>query len=193
MSEIFPSAVEGKFYDHSYEVVLLGDANTGKSSCLRAFAGEEFNGSYTPTIGARVVERYVNLDETRFRLMIWDTSGQGRFRASNRVYYEGALGYVIVYNTTEQETFDNVPHWINEARTHGETDAAVMVMGGKSDRTDETVVSYETAKEFADKNDVLLFEVSAKDKTNIELALTTFVAKIRQKRISPKDIGVAQN
>ncbi len=43
------------------------------------------------------------------------------------------------------------------------------------------MVAYETAKKLADENDILFFEVSAKEETNVELALLTLVAEIRRK------------
>ncbi len=54
-----------------------------------------------------------------------------------------------------------------------------MIVGTKIDVTDKREVTYEAAKAFADEEDLLLFEVSAKDDTNIDLALITLVAKIK--------------
>lgn len=165
----------GKTYD--YKIVLLGDADSGKSSCFRAFAKQEFDSLYTPTIGAAFNAQDLFLDENYFKLKVWDTAGQHRYRTLLQLYCRGAEGIVIVYNTSRQETFDNVPYWIEK---YAHPDATVMMLGSKSDLTEEKVVSYETAKDLANEKDILFFEVSAKDGTNIELALTTFVAKIHQ-------------
>ncbi len=54
-----------------------------------------------------------------------------------------------------------------------------MIVGSKSDVIDKREVTYEAAKAFADEEDLLLFEVSAKDGTNTDLALITLVAKIK--------------
>ncbi len=181
LPSIFPSAAEAKTYDYIYKVVLLGDIDTGKTSVLLWLARENFTELYIPTIGIDFTVRTVSLDEIQYKLQVWDTSGQERFRTITRAYYRGALGLVIFYDASRQNSFDNVPYWIEEARMHGHPDATLMLVGTKCDCSDEKEVAYETAKDFADGRNILFFEVSAKDETNIEFAVLTLVAEIRRK------------
>ena len=44
----------------------------------------------------------------------WDTAGQERFRTITSSYYRGAHGIIVVYDTTEAETFNNVKQWLHE-------------------------------------------------------------------------------
>ncbi len=85
----------------------------------------------------------------------------------------------MFYDASRQSTFDNVPNWIEDAKKY--PGATLMLVGTKCD-SKEKVVAYDTAKELADENDILFFEVSAKDETNIELAVMALVAEIRQKQ-----------
>ncbi len=179
---IFPSAAKGRAYDYVYKVVLSGDRYSGKSRVLSRLAGENFTESYIPTIMFDILMYTVSLDEIRYKLQVWDTYGQDRSRNSTHAYYQ-ALGIVIVYDASRQNSFDNVPCWIEEARKYGHPDATLMLVGTKCD-SEKKVVAYETAKELADENDSLFFEVSAKDETNIELALLTLVAEIRRKHVN---------
>ncbi len=98
-----------------------------------------------------------------------------------RRYYRGIQGVIIFYDASSQNTFDNVPYWIEEARKYGHSDVTLMLVGTKCDCSEKKVVTYETAKEFADENDILFFEVSARDETNIEFAVLTLVAEIRRR------------
>ena len=44
----------------------------------------------------------------------WDTAGQERFRTITSSYYRGAHGIIVVYDVTDQESFNNVKQWLNE-------------------------------------------------------------------------------
>ncbi len=183
-SSIFPSAAEGKAYDYIYKVVLSGDTYSGKTSILQRLTLEHFSKMYVPTVGITFRLHSVGLDEIRYKLQLWDQTGRPRkkFRTMTAcTYYREAQGIIITYNALRQDTFDNVPYWIEEARKYGHPDATLMLVGTKCDWSEDKVVAYETAKEFADENDILFFEVSAKDGTNIECAVLTLVAEIRRK------------
>ncbi len=179
---IYPSAsaAEGRTYDYLYKVVLSGDACTGKTSVLLRLARESFYTGYIPTIGLDFRLYSVILDEIRYKLQVWEQAGQERFRTLTRGYYRGIQGVIIFYDASSQNTFDNVPYWIKEARKYAHPDATLMLMGTKCDCSEKKVVTYETAKEFAEENDILFFEVSAKYETNIEFAVSTLVAEIRR-------------
>ena len=47
-------------------------------------------------------------------LQIWDTAGQERFRTITSSYYRGAHGIIVVYDTTDSETFEHVKTWLHE-------------------------------------------------------------------------------
>ncbi len=61
-------------------------------------------------------------------------------------------------------------YWIEEVKKNGSPDVTVMLVGAKTDLSEGKVVTYETAKDFGDENDIMFFEVSAKDGTNTDLA-----------------------
>lgn len=46
--------------------------------------------------------------------MQWDTAGQERFRTITSSYYRGAHGIIVVYDVTDQESFNNVKQWLHE-------------------------------------------------------------------------------
>lgn len=47
-------------------------------------------------------------------LLQWDTAGQERFRTITSSYYRGAHGIIVVYDVTDQESFNNVKQWLHE-------------------------------------------------------------------------------
>ena len=48
------------------------------------------------------------------KLQIWDTAGQERFRTITSSCYRGSHGIIVVYDVTDQESFNNVKQWLNE-------------------------------------------------------------------------------
>ena len=52
--------------------------------------------------------RTIQLEGKTIKLQIWDTAGQERFRTITSSYYRGAHGIIVVYDTTDAETFEHV-------------------------------------------------------------------------------------
>jgi Ras-related protein Rab-1A len=78
------------------------------------FADDTYTESYISTIGVDFKIRTLELDGKTIKLQIWDTAGQERFRTITSSYYRGAHGIIVVYDVTDQESFNNVKQWMNE-------------------------------------------------------------------------------
>ena len=165
-------------YDELYKLLIIGDSNTGKSCLMNCFVGDEFDDVYIPTIGVDFKVRSVVLDGVKIKLQVWDTAGDPRFRTITRAYYRGSTGIIVTYSVTKKESFQNVPHWIEEAKRFGRPDVNLIVVGTGCDRR-EREVDYFTARDFADEQQLSFLEVSAKDSTNVELAFLTLTQEIK--------------
>lgn len=163
-----------------FRLLFVGDDDTGKSCCVESFAEDPFCSNYAPTIGVDFRMHDVYLDERTITLEIFHAAGQARFREYISAFYRSPQGIVIVYDATRQKTFDNVQNWIEELRQHTSVNTPLLLLGNKCDLTEEKVVDYETAKDFADEHNIPFFEVSAKDGTNVELSVMTLVTLIMQ-------------
>ncbi|KAM3756589.1 hypothetical protein ACB098_02G123400 [Castanea mollissima] len=104
--------------------------------------------SYISTIGVDFKIRTVEQDGKTIKLQIWDIAGQERFRTITSSYYRGAHGIIIVYDVTDQESFNNVKQWLSEIDRYASENVNKLLVGNKSDLTANKVVSYETAKDF---------------------------------------------
>ena len=166
-----------------YKVLVVGDAEAGKTSAVGSFTGDYFNPTYTPTIGVDFRIHTIELDEFRIKLQLWDLAGQAGYRAIPNSYYRKCVGSIIAYNATKEETFVSVPCWIEEISRNTHPDAKIVLIGTNGDRVDEKVVDYTIARDFASERQIPFFEVSSKDGTNVELAFMTLVAQLRQLQI----------
>jgi Ras-related protein Rab-8A len=84
----------------------------GKSCCLLRFSEDSFTPSFITTIGIDFKIRTIELDGKRVKLQIWDTAGQERFRTITTAYYRGAMGILLVYDVTDERSFNSkhLPH-----------------------------------------------------------------------------------
>lgn len=54
----------------------------------------------------------VELQGKKIKLQIWDTAGQERFHTITTSYYRGAMGIMLVYDITQEKTFENIAKWL---------------------------------------------------------------------------------
>ena len=57
----------------------------------------------------------------------------------------------VVYDVTDQESFNNVKQWLNEIDRYANENVNKLLVGNKSDLTAKKVVDYQTAKVRADR------------------------------------------
>lgn len=89
------------------KLLLIGDSGVGKSCCLLRFSEDSFTPSFITTIGIDFKIRTIELDGKRVKLQIWDTAGQERFRTITTAYYRGAMGILLVYDVTDEKSFNS--------------------------------------------------------------------------------------
>jgi len=149
-------------HDELFKFIIIGEADTGKSSLLRYFLDKKFRKSpqTNHTVGVEFGAKTVTLYGKRVKLQIWDTAGQERFRSVTRSYYRGSMGCLLVYDITNRETFNRLPCWLADARELAK-DVTVIVVGNKIDKKEERDVTLLEASGFAQDNGLLFLETSA--------------------------------
>lgn len=176
-------------YDYLFKLLLIGDSGVGKSCLLLRFADDSYLDSYISTIGVDFKIRTVDQDGKTIKLQIWDTAGQERFRTITSSYYRGAHGIIIVYDITDQDSFNNVKQWLSEIDRYASNNVNKLLVGNKSDLTASRAVPYETAKAFADEIGIPFLETSAKDATNVEQAFLTMTTEIKNRMATQPGAG----
>lgn len=94
-------------FSNQIKLLLIGDSGVGKSCCLLRFSEDSFTPSFITTIGIDFKIRTIELDNKRVKLQIWDTAGQERFRTITTAYYRGAMGILLVYDVTDEKSFNS--------------------------------------------------------------------------------------
>ncbi|KAI5071209.1 hypothetical protein GOP47_0013460 [Adiantum capillus-veneris] len=168
----------GSKVDYIFKVVLIGDTAVGKSQLLKRFSQKEFSMESRATIGVEFQTRTVFLDGKTIKTQIWDTAGQERYRAVTSAYYRSAVGALLVYDITKEQSFEHVPRWLDELKIHADSNLVVMLVGNKCDLNNLRAVSTEEAKAYAEKEGLFFLETSALDATNVETAFVTVLIEI---------------
>lgn len=163
-------------YNNLYKILIVGDANAGKTAILDQFTNKNFDGKYISTIGIDFNVKCITVDDDAvIKLQIWDTCGQERFKALTRSYYRNAQAIVIVYDITNLKSFDNAKQWIRETELYVDSDVLCVLVGNKSDLYEHRKVQYYDGHKLADEKQIQFFETSAKYDNNIE-TLFDFIA-----------------
>uniref|UniRef100_H3CBZ9 small monomeric GTPase n=1 Tax=Tetraodon nigroviridis TaxID=99883 RepID=H3CBZ9_TETNG len=175
--------------DYLFKLLLIGDSGVGKSCLLLRFADGAYTDSYISTIGVDFKIRTVDMDGKTVKLQIWDTAGQERFRTITSSYYRGAHGIVLVYDVTEQASFDNVRLWMDEIERYACEDVSRLLVGNKSDLLAQKVVDAAAAQDLASCLKIPFLETSAKNSENVEKVFLTLASDIHR-RLSAEGGGV---
>jgi small GTP-binding protein len=151
----------------TYKIVLLGNANVGKSCIVYRFAKGEFLSESQPTIGANFVTRKVQLDSQSYlKFDIWDTAGQERYKSLTPMYYKGAAAALIVYDVSNAVSFEGAKDWIKELQNHANPNILIGLAANKCDLVKE--VDRESGAELASRHHLLFYEISAKTGEKVE-------------------------
>lgn len=170
-----------KTYDYLFKLLLIGDSGVGKTCVLFRFSEDAFNATFISTIGIDFKIRTIELDGKKIKLQIWDTAGQERFRTITTAYYRGAMGIMLVYDITNEKSFDNIRNWIRNIEEHASRDVEKMILGNKCDMNDKRQVSKEKGEQLAIEHGIKFMETSAKASINVEEAFFTLARDIKTK------------
>ena len=153
-----------------FKIVVVGDSNVGKSCLLIRYADSLFNDTYIATIGVDFRAKTVFVDGIKVKLQIWDTAGHERFRSINSSYFRGCDGALICYDICNRESFQNVTYHLSQVRENGGRYVSFILVGNKSDSTQNRMVSKEEAAKLANELEMPHFEVSARSSENVDAA-----------------------
>ena len=155
-------------FNYLLKYVIVGDASVGKSNLLLRYTHGQFRDEYQLTIGVEFGSNNVILDNSVYRVQIWDTAGQENFRSITRSYYKNSACALIVYDITNRISFENLSNWIDDCKNSSPKTVFLVLIGNKCDLENNREISEEEGREFAEKNGMLFFETSAKTGQNVE-------------------------
>ncbi|XP_029429492.1 ras-related protein Rab-7b-like isoform X2 [Rhinatrema bivittatum] len=164
------------------KIIILGSLGVGKTSLLQQYVNKRFYEDYRTTLGASVLTKVINIDNTSIKLQIWDTGGQERFRSVVSSFYKGSDGCILAFDVTDQESFDSVEDWRQDflQRIRPSVGTFPMVIMGNKVDISARQVSKDKAAAWCKERDLPYFEVSAKNDVNVQQAFEALARKALQ-------------
>ncbi|XP_075939334.1 ras-related protein Rab-8B isoform X2 [Anarhichas minor] len=83
------------------------------------------------------------------------------------------MGIMLVYDITNEKSFDNIRNWIRNIEEHASSDVERMILGNKCDMNDKRQVSKERGEKLAIDYGIKFLETSAKSSINVEEGFLT--------------------
>ncbi|XP_056131898.1 ras-related protein Rab-21 [Lampris incognitus] len=153
---------------YSFKVVLLGEGCVGKTSLVLRYCENKFNDKHITTLQASFLTKKLNITGKRVNLAIWDTAGQERFHALGPIYYRDSNGAILVYDITDEDSFQKVKNWVKELRKMLGNEICLCIVGNKIDLDKDRHVSVEEAESYAESVGAKHYHTSAKLNKGIE-------------------------
>jgi small GTP-binding protein len=193
---------DGLEYKYLFKFIIVGNMSVGKSCLLMRFADNQFKENHEATIGVDFGSQIINVgggkgkhsEPVPVKIQIWDTAGQEDFRAITRAYYREACAALLVYDSTNRQSFSEVKTWLEAVRNNSTNDNIVLTLvGNKSDlcgrHTGSRRVKRQEGERFADTHGLLHVETSAKTGENVtEAFLSTALTVLEKVRTGQVDV-----
>ena len=169
--------------------ILIGDSTVGKTCFLTRYFKNQFNETFLSTIGIDKEIKYVKVKNDTYKMTLWDTAGQDRFKSLPKKYYQNADGVLLLFDVTSEDTFNNVSNWMKDVKENsnkninsenGQSDIALYLIGNKIDLPNR-VISKEQAETEAKSLGMKYFEISCKTNMNIPEVMNRMIMECHMK------------
>ena len=166
----------------TFKILTIGESGVGKTCVLRRFVENKFLKNHLATIGIDFKTKTLNINNQEIKLKIWDTAGQERFRNITTQYYKGADGIVLVYDVTDEASYEKIRDWMEQILSNTQQEEiGLVLLGNKCDMEPRTVTE-EMGKKMAEELKVNYFETSALTGQGIKEAFEQLTRDIMKKR-----------
>ena len=175
----------------SIKLVIIGELAVGKSSILMRFCDDEFGLNMIGTSGVDFRTKLIKIGSSEIKLCIYDTAGQSRFKSITKHFFQDADGIIVVYDTSDKATYDNLKEWIKTIKENARESVEITIVGNKIDLPKQ--VSSDDGKAYAKLNNVNFVETSAKNGTGVEKLFDSIVNNILKRHEINEKNELAKN
>ncbi|KAK3610583.1 hypothetical protein CHS0354_009023 [Potamilus streckersoni] len=183
-----PNPDADESFDYLFKIVLIGDADVGKTCVVQRFKSGTYVEKHASTIGVDFTMKTLQIDGKLVK--IWDTAGQERFRTITQSYYRSANGVVMAYDITKKSSFDNVGQWLDDVKRYAGPNIVQVLIGNKRDLEDMREVPFTEAKSYAQHHGMVdVLETSARENINIDEVFLKLAKELIKRYGGEVDVG----
>merc|ERR1711971_981996 len=96
----------------------------------------------------------------------------------------GAMGILLVYDITDEQSFLNIRNWIRNIEQHASDSVQKILIGNKCDMVEDRGITKNRGQELANEYNIKFYETSAKTDQNVKEAFIAIATDIVEKKIS---------
>ena len=166
------------------KVVLLGESGVGKTSIIAQFTSGKFDPDCVTSLSAQFISKTIEFENLQkaIKFDIWDTAGQEKYRALAKIFYKDAKVIILVYDITDQKSFEELKnYWYEMVSSNADKDAMIAIVANKNDLYDNAQVSQDEGLTYAKSIGAIFQSTSAKSDSGIN----TLFDNIGQKYFNP--------
>ena len=171
-----------------YKAVVLGGPGVGKSTTTIQFIWNKFVNDYDPTV-ENTYRKCVSIDGEEHMMDILDTAGEEEFNGMISSYVRSGEGFVLIYSITDLRSFDELGYYYNQILSVKIGDPIpIILVGNKCDLERQRKVETARGQELADEINCPFFEISAKERINIDECFHALLVNMKNNRIKNEKV-----
>ena len=171
-------------FDYSFKLLFLGSINVGKTSIIYRYVDDNLKIDQKPTIGIDYKIKTIEYKSKKIKLKIFDTSGEERFKALTKNYYQGSDGIILVFDLKKRESFEDVAYWMKEInKSCDKNKIGLLLIGNKNDGDlNEREINKVEGLNMSNLYEFKYIETSALINDNIKESFDIIIRSIFEKR-----------
>lgn len=166
----------------AYKVCIFGETSVGKTTLARRFLKGYFEEDIKVTMGAEIHVKFLDIEDKRIVLQVWDFGGESIFKFLLPLYSRGSSGGIFMFDLTRHDTLTRVKDWLDtfkQGLSPEIKDLPIILVGGKLDLKDQRNISQKEAEKIAQRYNLFNYlECSSKTGENVEFVFETLIKRI---------------
>ena len=148
------------------KTILVGMSGTGKTNIINAMINQPFDSDQISTQTSSFVDKYIDVNNKKYHIEIWDTAGQEKYRSLTKIFIKDSKIVIFVYDITTMASFEEVDYWVNTVKEILGDIPVYALAGNKKDLFIKEEVEEDLGREKAEKIGALFKLTSAKTERN---------------------------
>ena len=168
------------------KIIVVGNANTGKTSFVNRWTKNQFHENYKATIVSEFGYKIFNYKGNVYRIQVWDLAGQDRNTTMTKVFCKDSHGVIILSDVTNKSSLEATINWKktidDSVLFFDNTPLPMMLVQNKSDLIDPSEKNEIELDDFSKKNGFLCsYYTSVKEGININESMNDFLERVIKK------------
>ena len=164
--------------EEKINIITLGNSSVGKTSYILKYTDNCFQQVYLATVGIDFKTKEITLNNKKYKLYFYDTTGQERFRSISVNIVKNADGILLLYDITDKNSFNAISGWMKSIKEIKRDDFPIILIGNKIDLENERKVQKFEGEKLAKQYNIGFYEISNKEGINIEEPCIELINKI---------------